>query len=306
MLLKQSTTRNIMVLMVSSTDHITGVAGATLTITASKNGGAFASITPTVTDRGNGWYSLALTTAHTDTLGDLALRITAAGCDPTDLTRQVVTLLPGEDVTVAEIAPDAISSFTIQDGSLTSAKFAAGAITSAVAPNLDAAVSTRLATASYVAPDNTTIGALAGRLDTTRCDNLENLDVAVSSRLATTGYTAPANADIATILTRTDVATSTRLSSAGYTAPDNAGITTLTTRLSAGRATNLDNLDATVSSRLATAGYTAPANADIAAIKAKTDSLTFTVAGLLNVNTYRMNGAVLTGDGTSGNLWRGQ
>lgn len=39
---------------------------------------------------------------------------------------------------------------------------------------------------------------------------------------------------------------------------------------------NIGNLDAAVSSRLASAGYTAPDNASVTAIKAKTDSLTFT------------------------------
>lgn len=48
-----------------------------------------------------------------------------------------------------------------------------------------------------------------------------------------------------------------------------------------GRASNLDNLDATVSSRLPTSSYVAPDNADIAAIKVKTDQLTFTSS---NVN----------------------
>lgn len=74
-----------MVFMTSSTDHVTGATGLTLTITASKDGGAFGSITPTVTERGSGWYNLALTTSHTDTDGDLALHITAAGADPSDL-----------------------------------------------------------------------------------------------------------------------------------------------------------------------------------------------------------------------------
>jgi hypothetical protein len=96
MLLKQSTARNRMVFMTDEADHVSGATGLTLTITASKDGAAFASITPTVTERGNGWYSLALTTSHTDTLGDLALHITATGADPTDLRDQVVVLLPGE------------------------------------------------------------------------------------------------------------------------------------------------------------------------------------------------------------------
>jgi hypothetical protein len=82
---KQSTAKNLMVFMVDETDHVTGLAGLTLTITASKDGAAFGSISPTVTDRGNGWYNLALTTSHTDTLGDLALHITSTGADPLDM-----------------------------------------------------------------------------------------------------------------------------------------------------------------------------------------------------------------------------
>lgn len=85
----QSTARTLMVLMVDSTDHVTGKTGLTLTITSSKDGAAFASITPTVTERGNGWYSLALTTAHTDTLGDLALHITGTAADPNDMRYSV-------------------------------------------------------------------------------------------------------------------------------------------------------------------------------------------------------------------------
>lgn len=137
----QSTARNVMVLMVQSADHVTGATGLTLTVTASKDGGAFGSISPTVTERGNGWYSLALTSSHTDTLGDLALQITGSGADPSSVLGQVI------------------------------------------AANLNNA---------------TSLG-------------LTNLDAAVSSRLATASYTAPDNASIATILTRTDVATSTRM-----------------------------------------------------------------------------------------------
>lgn len=83
---------NVMVLMVDSTDHVTGKTGLTLTITASKNGAAFASISPTVTERGDGWYSIALTASHTDTEGDLALHITGTGADPTDTLSNVNVL----------------------------------------------------------------------------------------------------------------------------------------------------------------------------------------------------------------------
>ncbi len=103
MLIKQSTARNRMILMVDSGDHVTGKTGLTLTITASKDGAAFASISPTVTERGTGWYSLALTTSHTDTLGDFALHITGSAADPTDIVDQVVALLPGDAVNVGKM-----------------------------------------------------------------------------------------------------------------------------------------------------------------------------------------------------------
>lgn len=87
--LDKSTAYPRSVFMVDSSDHVTGKTGLTLTITTSKAGAAFASITPTVTELGNGWYSLALTTSHTDTLGDLAFHITASGADALDFADQV-------------------------------------------------------------------------------------------------------------------------------------------------------------------------------------------------------------------------
>ncbi len=102
-LLKQSTALDKMVFMTDSADHLAGKTGLTLTITASKNGAAFASISPTVTERGNGWYSIALTSSHTDTLGDLALHVTGTAADPSDLVWQVVSGLPGETVTLAAV-----------------------------------------------------------------------------------------------------------------------------------------------------------------------------------------------------------
>lgn len=92
--LKQSVPTNIMVFMTDSINRVSGKTGLTLSINLSKNGGAFSSITPSVTERGYGWYSIALTSSHTDTLGDLALNITATGADPTDLLCRVVKHTP--------------------------------------------------------------------------------------------------------------------------------------------------------------------------------------------------------------------
>lgn len=95
-LLKQSTQRDIYVLMTDSTNPRAGLAGLTLTITAGKNGANDSSISPTVTDRGDGVYAITLTTSHTDTIGDLWLHITATGANTEDVFCQVVTALPGE------------------------------------------------------------------------------------------------------------------------------------------------------------------------------------------------------------------
>jgi hypothetical protein len=97
---KQSTAKNLKVFMTDSTDRTAGKTGLTLTITACKDGeSSFTSISPTVTDLGNGWYNLALTTTHTNTLGDMALHITATGADPSDplvlvVANDLATALP--------------------------------------------------------------------------------------------------------------------------------------------------------------------------------------------------------------------
>lgn len=85
-----------------------------------------------------------------------------------------------------------------------------------------------------------------------------------------------------------DVAVSTRLASASYTAPlDAAG-----TRAAVGLASaNLDTQLAAIDDYLDT---------EVAAIKAKTDSLTFTIAGVLDANIQRINDVVITGDGQVG------
>ena len=89
-MIRQKTATNVMVLMTESADHVTGIDGLTLTIKLSKDGGVFTSISPTVIGRGDGWYNIALTTSHTDTLGDLTLHIDGGiTADPTDVLMSV-------------------------------------------------------------------------------------------------------------------------------------------------------------------------------------------------------------------------
>jgi hypothetical protein len=92
-LIKQSTAYNASFFLVTTQDSITGLTGATVTVTISKNGAAFASPGGTVTEIGNGWYYLALNTTDTNTQGDLLIHATATNADPTDVTNQVVPLI---------------------------------------------------------------------------------------------------------------------------------------------------------------------------------------------------------------------
>lgn len=79
------------------------------------------------------------------------------------------------------------------------------------------------------------------------------------------------------LVTNIDTTISSRSSYAGG---DTSGTTTLLSRLTSTRAGLLDNLDAAVSTRLASASYTAPDNTSITSIKAKTDNLPASPAGV--------------------------
>lgn len=84
--LKLATARNIMIWMADSADGKTGKTGLTpsMVVTISKDGAAFTTISPSVVERGSGWYNVPLSPTNTDTLGDLAFHITATGADPCD------------------------------------------------------------------------------------------------------------------------------------------------------------------------------------------------------------------------------
>lgn len=125
------TTHIIPFLMISSTDHVAAVTGITPTVTLSKNGGAPGAATGTVAEVGNGNYKLTPSAADVGTLGSLVLHATGTGADPTDVSCQVI----------------AVNIYDVVALGLT---------------RLDVAVSTR----NSVAPDNATITAIAGYVDT--------------------------------------------------------------------------------------------------------------------------------------------
>jgi hypothetical protein len=250
--------------------------------------------------------------------------------------------------------------------------------------NLDATVSSRLATAGYTAPPSAatiadavwdedatahqTQGSFGQVLGDSGADADSvwslantNLDATVSSRLATAGYTAPPSAaSISDAVWEEAIAdhsgtvgsTAEQLAAAG--AAGDPWATAIPGAYGAGTAGKIvgDNLNATVSSRasqasvdtvdtnvdsiladtgtdgvvlaansvtaaavaadavteiqsgLATAANLATVDTVVDGIKAKTDSLTFTVAGQVDANVQGVNDTNLQGVGTAGDPWR--
>jgi hypothetical protein len=79
-------------LLVSSTDHITGLTGATPVVSVSKAATPFVTPAGTIFEVGRGWYAVRGNSTDTNTLGPLALNATAAGADPTDWLYPVTIL----------------------------------------------------------------------------------------------------------------------------------------------------------------------------------------------------------------------
>lgn len=111
----QSVARDIDV-RVFETASTTGATGKTLAaIELSKNGGAFAAITPTQGELSGGWYRVSLTAVHTDTGGDLVLRATAVGCDDIEEFLGEVRAAPATEAAVTAV-PAAVGALTVEAG----------------------------------------------------------------------------------------------------------------------------------------------------------------------------------------------
>jgi hypothetical protein len=156
-----STTYPYKFFMASSTDHITGVTGLSPTVTVQKSG-IFGAASGAVTELGNGWYQLAGHATDRDTLGELVIHAEGTGADPYDGKLLIVPFDP----------------------------FDADGLGLA---RLDAAVSTRLATAGYTAPPAT--GAIVTAMQDAgthlalikaKTDNLPVSPAAVGSAMALT------------------------------------------------------------------------------------------------------------------------
>ncbi len=156
MKIQQSTTAyKIPFFMTQSADHVTGLTGASPTVTLSKNGGAFGAAAGAVTEISSGWYAVAGNSTDNNTLGPLALHATAASGDPTDTLHEVVA----EDLTTATVAavttvtnltnaPTAGDLTATQKASVTTAASAATPVAT-VSGDFSATMKTSIATAIF-------------------------------------------------------------------------------------------------------------------------------------------------------------
>ena len=249
--LKQSTAATIMILMVDATDDETAETGKTLTVYLSKNGGAFATSTNSaaeVSGGSRGWYSLALTTTETNTLGELVVEAEAAGCDIWRTVYSVVVATPDANmassstgaITAATFAAGAINAAAVADGAIDAGAIATGAITNAkfAAGAIDAAA---------VADNAIDAGAIA-----------------------TGAFTAAkfgASAITSTVLADSAI-TSGKFAAGAITAAAIATGAVDADALATDAVTEIQN-------GLATSAAVSAASADLTAVKAKTDQLVF-------------------------------
>ena len=80
----------------ASGDAVTGLLDGGFTKRISKGSGAFAAMTVTVSEMENGWYSIPLSTSHSDTLGLLTIVFTHASSKQVNLQFRVHVSLPDD------------------------------------------------------------------------------------------------------------------------------------------------------------------------------------------------------------------
>jgi len=108
--IKQSTAETITFFVHDSAGApVTGLTNGSFTKRISKGSGAFGAMTVTITEMENGWYSIPLSTSHSDTLGLLTVTFTNAGAKQVNLQWRVESKLI-DDLNDAVTAPTALEN----------------------------------------------------------------------------------------------------------------------------------------------------------------------------------------------------
>jgi hypothetical protein len=255
---RQSTARTVTVGPVLDADGAAVTDSVVADLKIAKNGGAPAALngSATLTHRATGHYSLALTAADLDTVGQVEI-----------IADDTVNACPVKEITVLEeavydalFAASATGALPVSAGGIAAAAFAAGAIDAAA---LAADAGTEIATAVW-ASGTRTLTSLAG-LTVDTVTTLTNLPAITANWLTAAGTAADFGAEIADAVWDEALAGHAGVGSAGaaLSAAGSAGdpwSTPLPGAYGAGTAGFIvgTNLDALISSRLAptTAGRT--------------------------------------------------
>ena len=88
----------------ASGDAATGLTDGSFTKRISKNGAAFGAMTVTISEMENGWYSIPLSTSHSDTTGLLSITFTNAGAKQVNLQFRVSANLHDDLATSTALA----------------------------------------------------------------------------------------------------------------------------------------------------------------------------------------------------------
>jgi hypothetical protein len=177
--------------------------------------------------------------------------------------------------------------------------------------NLDASVSSRLASASYTSPANSDISAIKSKTDNLPASPAAVSDIPTTAQIsaAVEGSLLDENDGQAVLNAIVGAIGNTNLSEVSLVAAVRADLervggkidsiptssapsaSTVAGAVRTELSTELARVDAAVSTRLAGSAYTAPANSDVAAIKVKTDALN--TERLANVATTAIVGNLL-------------
>lgn len=165
--LKQSTALTVLFFAHDANgDGVTGLVDAGFTKRISKNAGAFAAMTVTITEMENGWYSLPLSTTHTDTLGVLTVSLSHASTKRINLQYRVHARI-NDDLAYPNTSGRGID--VDASGGVEVGSFQSGAITAAAV-----AAAANEAIADAVLNRNVAGGSNAGRLVKEAIQSLRN------------------------------------------------------------------------------------------------------------------------------------
>lgn len=176
---KSSSGTPLLFFITQTADHITGLTGASPTVTISKNGAAFGSPAGVVTEISSGWYKVAGNATDSNTAGPLALHAIVASGDPCDIL--VANII---DPTAAVYGVNVVQENQVSNAAITTIKAVQGLTTADT-------IATYTGNTPQTGDAFTRIGVAGIGLTNLGDTRLANLDAAVSTRMAT--FTIPAN-----------------------------------------------------------------------------------------------------------------